>query len=279
VLVAHLENRRVEAVGAQRGADFVCSGCGAPVILRRGRKVVAHFAHRPSAAGTARTAETRGHLQAKRLLHDALRARGLRAEAEFATEQVAWDRRADVMVWSPGSRLPVAIEFQHSTIGIPELEVRAQTYARAGIAQLWVPFLRPDAFTRAELAVHGTRIVERYPVRLHELWMYGMAPERAFWMFDPDTQTFWNARFGDHRLMNREAIWYEMGAVKRYTRGGERRSRRYRSLRLAGPWSATELRLRTVARPAHRTEWFEWPECRVATFVGSRDEVCRSAVR
>lgn len=120
--------------------------------------------------------QTRGHLQAKRLLLDALRARGLRAEAEFATEQVAWDRRADVMVWSPGSRLPVAIEFQHSTIGIPEIEMRAQTYARAGIAQLWVPFLRPDALERAEPSERGTRIVERYPIRLHELWMYAWRP-------------------------------------------------------------------------------------------------------
>lgn len=169
MLVAHLDDRRIEAAGARRGAGFVCPGCGAPVILRRGRKVVAHFAHRPSASCTARTAESRAHLQAKRLLLDAFRARGLRAEAEFATEQVAWDRRADVMVWSPDSKRPVAIEFQHSAIGIPELEARARTYARAGIAQLWVPFLRPDALAKAEPSERDACVVERYPVRLHEL--------------------------------------------------------------------------------------------------------------
>jgi hypothetical protein len=86
-------------------------------------------------------------------------------------------------------------------------------------------------------------------------------------MFDAGTRSFWKARFSDHQLKTREAIWHEMGAVNRYTRGGEHRLRRYRTLHLAGPWAVAELRLRTVARPAQRTEWFEWPECRVATLA------------
>jgi hypothetical protein len=119
-------------------------------------------------------------------------------------------------------------------------------HAGTGIAQLWVPFLRSHALARA--AERSRRIVERDPGWLHELWMYGMAPERAFWMFYPEAKTFWNPGFGDHRLMTREATWYEMGAVKRYAPGGDRHSRRYRTLHLAGPWNAAELQMRTVAR-------------------------------
>lgn len=43
--------------------------------------------------------------------------------------------------------------------------------------------------------------------------------------------------------MSKEALWYEMGAVKRYHQGGARRSRRFRTLYLQGPWPAEALRL------------------------------------
>ena len=41
---------------------------------------------------------------------------------------------------------------------------------------------------------------------------------------------FWAARFADEMLMTREALWYENGVDKKYSRGGERRSRRFRRL-------------------------------------------------
>lgn len=150
MLLAWLDGGRVDAKQARRGAEFECPDCQAPVILRRGRKVVAHFAHRPKATCTSHSGETRAHLEAKRLLMDAFVARRLRAEVEFSQDPVPYDRRTDVMVWAPDSGTPVAIELQHSRVSPAELEARARSYAAAGVAQIWVPFLRHHASRSAD---------------------------------------------------------------------------------------------------------------------------------
>jgi len=267
MLIAHLNGERVDAELARRDDAFCCPVCREVVILRRGRKVVAHFAHRPRARCVARTGETRAHLEAKRVLLDSFRTRGLRAEAEYATTEVAEDRRADIMVWSPGSDIPLAIELQHSRITVPELEKRAQSFARAGIGQLWVPFLDEGSLRRAEPIAPGRVRIERYPTPFHMLWMAALVGAAGLWMYQPVACKFWRADFTDHMLMTKEAIWYEMGALKQYRQGGERRSRRFRTLYLKGPWSPADLRLRIFRRHADASEWFNWPDARVATFV------------
>ena len=267
MLIAWSDGRRVDAIWAQRGADFRCPDCQAPVILRRGRKVVAHFAHRPQATCISHGGETRAHLEAKRLLLDAFLARGLRAEAEFSKDPVPYDRRADLMVWAPDSGTPVAIELQHSRASPADLETRARSYAAAGVAQIWVPFLRRCPGLSAECTDDGAMRIPRYSVQLHDLWMQGMAAEAGLWMYDPADKMFWAARFADQMLMTRETLWYEMGVEKRYSRGGERRSHRFRTLLLRGPWAASQLRLRITTRLAEQTAWFNWPAATLATFV------------
>jgi len=157
---------------------------------------------------------------------------------------------SQVEVWSPGWRRPVAIKFR-SAFPHSKRSVRLTRVLASGNygCRSCVPTRWPGRNLRARHAHHRT--LSRPAARI--------APS-AFWMFDPETRTFWSSGFGDHRLMTREAIWYEIGAVKRYTRGGERRSRRYRTMHLAGPWTAAELRLRTVVCSAHRTVWFDWPD-------------------
>lgn len=86
-------------------------------------------------------------------------------------------------------------------------------------------------------------------------------------MYDPLDKMFWAARFSDEMLMTREALWYENGVEKKYSRGGERRSRRFRTLLLRGPWAASQLRLWITSRPAEQTAWFKWPAAPIATFV------------
>ncbi len=267
MLIAELNGERIDAAVAHRETAFRCPICRELVILRRGRKVVAHFAHKPRATCIAKTGETRAHLEAKRVLLNALKARALRVEAEYVTVGAAEDRRADLMVWSPASGIPVAIELQHSRIPIPELEARAASFARARIAQLWVPFLdEPSLDTAVHLETGGLK-VDRYPIPLHVLWMSGLVGENALWMYQASTQRFWHARFRDHMLMTKETLWYEMSAIKRYRRGGERRSRRFRTLYLQGPWSAENLRLSLFRRAADASAWFRWPKAQLATFV------------
>lgn len=267
MLIADANGQRVDAGTAQRDTAFRCPVCREQVILRRGRKVVAHFAHKPRATCIARVGETRAHLEAKRVLFDAFKARGLSVEVEYATVDVGEDRRADVMVWSPGSGTPVAIELQHSRIGIPELEARAGSFARSGIAQLWVPFLDETSMAAAEQISPSTLKIERYPIPLHVLWMSGLVGNEGLWMYQPALRQFWRASITDHMLMTKEALWYDMGVIKRYHQGGERRSRRFRTLYLNGPWPAENLRLSLFHRSANATSWFRWPDARLATFV------------
>ncbi len=83
MLVAEHQDARVEAALAQRGPSYTCPECKGIVILKQGRKVIWHFAHKPPTDCRWATGETLAHLQAKKLVRDALVARGLRAEVEY----------------------------------------------------------------------------------------------------------------------------------------------------------------------------------------------------
>ena len=111
------------------------------------------------------------------------------------TIEVAEDRRADAMVWSPGSGTPLAIELQHSRIAVLDLERRAHSFARAGIAQLWVPFLDESSLQRAEITRSETVTIDRYPIPFHMLWMAGLVGDEGLWMYQPGARKFWRARF------------------------------------------------------------------------------------
>src|SRR3954464_4411013 len=124
MLVAEQNGLRIEASVAQRGGTFNCPQCKGILIFKPGRKVISHFAHKPPTDCTWARGETRAHLEAKLLVGIALKARGLRAELECVQEGLSGDRRADVLVWSPNGRR-LAIELQHTPIGLDEIEKRA----------------------------------------------------------------------------------------------------------------------------------------------------------
>lgn len=46
MLVASLDDVRIDAVVAQRGPEYRCPKCKGLVILKKGRKVIDHFAHK-----------------------------------------------------------------------------------------------------------------------------------------------------------------------------------------------------------------------------------------
>jgi hypothetical protein len=77
-------------------------------------------------------------LEAKALLCQGLRARGYDARVEWITA----GQRIDVAVLLHNRTL--AIELQHSTIDLGELQRRVAGYAAQGIPQIWVPFLQGD---------------------------------------------------------------------------------------------------------------------------------------
>lgn len=268
MLVAALDRERIEADVAERGLAYVCSKCRRPVILKRGRIKIAHFAHKPPTDCMWASGETLAHLGAKKLFRDAFRSRGLRAELEVVIPSLPNDRRADVMIWSP-SNLRVAIELQHSSIGIEAIEKRAYSYAREGIAQAWVPFLRESLWKRAERrrgGHDGNIFVDKYPARPFERWAHGFHSGHL-WFYDPRNTVLWCGHFDDHEIWVEESSWYDDGGDERHAGGFYRVSKRWKRLTLWGPYSLGQVKVKIVRRREWHTDRYNMPSGRVARFV------------
>lgn len=268
MLVAKLNGHRVEATGAARGLGYRCPGCEGDLVLKQGPIVIAHFAHKPPTSCEWASAETIAHLQAKRLMANALRGRGLKAEVEFIVDTLPGDRRADVMTWRPDGQM-VAIEFQHTPISLSEIERRAFSYARANIAQIWIPFLNSTAWrkgTRAE----GGYSVRRYSPQSFEKWVHGLHAGYGMWMYDPKEQHFWHARLHPHEVYVEESSWYGEGGEERSAGGYYRTSKRYRDLALRGPFQLDAVRISLNTRFASSLPPHRWPAGKIGYFTKPR---------
>ena len=80
MLVALSEGARITAAAAQRGGEFRCPSCGKELILKKGQVVIHHFAHKPPIVCDWARGETLAHLEAKRIVHEALTARFARED-------------------------------------------------------------------------------------------------------------------------------------------------------------------------------------------------------
>ena len=268
MLTALQGGARIDAAAAERGGRFACPSCRGEMILKRGAIRIAHFAHRPPVVCDWARGETSAHLQAKATLRDAFAARGLRVEVEWEVPALSGDRRADVMLWSPAGRR-VAIELQHTGIGLPEIEARTRAYAEAGIAVLWVPFLRPQALGEAverSAGEEGDRFVEKYPARPWELWVYGLGGGEV-WLYDAIGQALWRGRFARHRMYAAPAAWYRRSGDEVRAGGRWRLSKRWRELTLWGPNDPADLRIRVLRRQRESIGAFDYPACEVALFT------------
>ena len=265
MLVSIMGDDRIDAAIAVRGPDFRCPGCKGIVILHKGRKVIAHFKHKPPTDCTWAKGETKAHLEAKRILFDALTGRGHKAQIECVIPALPGDRRADVVASSPKGQ-QVAIELQHTPIGLDEIERRAFSYAREGIAQIWVPFVRPSVWKNGK-KIGKMWFVERYAARPFERWIHGLNMKCGMWMYDPDRKVFWLGRLKEHEIYVEETRWYAEGGEENYGGGYSRTSKLFKELTLEGPYEAGELLITINSRSAFRTKTYNWPAGYLARFV------------
>lgn len=266
MLVALCNENRTTAALATRGSDFHCPNCRKTLVLKKGRIIVHHFAHKPIIDCEWAAGETLAHLEAKQLVFNALSNRGLRAELEFSVDTMPGDRRADVMTWSPTGRM-IAIELQHTSISAEDIGARAFAYARAGIAQMWIGFLPAAALAAAKQKDDGTWIIRRYAPRQFERWIASFAPKSGCWMYEPQSGCFWLARFQKHEIHTDEAIWYSAGGIENYREGYSRDSRKFRDLILRGPLRIEDLRLVLSRRRQFANSAGNWPAGMVANMV------------
>lgn len=268
MLVAALAGGRVEADVAERGQVYLCPQCERPVTLKRGQIRIAHFAHKPPTDCSWAQGETLAHLEAKKRICGAFASRGLRAEVEYVVPSLPSYRRADVMIWSP-SNVRVAVELQHTSISIDEIEKRAFSYARAGVAQVWVPFLRPFIWREAEqleAGKDGDFFIRKYPARPFERWVHEFhCPD--FWFYDPSARVLWRGRFEDHYLWVNESRWYNDSGEEVHGGGHRRYSRRWKELTLWGPYALDQVRIKIARRKELGSDRYYMPPGRLARFV------------
>lgn len=195
MLVAHLAGHRVEAASAERGQAFVCPKCSGLVILKRGRIVTAHFAHKPPVVCSWGSGESGAHLEAKRAICDALRARGLTADVEMIVPSLAGDRRADVLVIGPGGQR-VAIEVQRTPLSFDAIEARTRAYMAAGIAVIWVAMIPKGRLDEAERGPSEI-LVKRYAAKEFERWAHGFHMGQL-WFWDVDAKALRQGKLKKH---------------------------------------------------------------------------------
>jgi hypothetical protein len=282
MLVAISGGQRVEARDAVQLAEYHCAHCGAPVVPRQSKSSGGVFAHRRRSSCRWSHAESQDHQSAKLALRDAIAPRCLRTELEW---EVPWlerplesvedlpadhgsERRADLVVWSPTNR-PIAIELQHSAITVKHLERRAFSYAGAGVAQIWLPFLAAEVVATAVErpgGKDGNLHVARYPAPRWQRWLHGYN-FGELWFFDGGRAALWYGHFSPHYATDLpdspEKNLNDTQDVLEYRRP----SRRSRELTLWGPYRAEELRIDLGYRAAAELGGYRYPAGPTARFV------------
>lgn len=126
----------VAADTAKRQTAYWCPGCHAPVRLKKGQVMIAHFAHQANeACATFSEGETAEHLLGKQQLAAWFAAAGYSVQIEARLPAI--HQRPDVLV-QLGDGQPLALEFQCSPIAIDRLAQRTQGYRSHGYRVLWL---------------------------------------------------------------------------------------------------------------------------------------------
>lgn len=139
LIAATSTGTRIEASHETPRVNYSCPECQTDVIVRKGKKVVPHFAHR--AKGKCQSAgESWRHLAAKRMLGDGFRAMGYNVAFEESHSQGR--RRVDVAVTltaTSGEQFRIAVEVQDSPISVDEIKRRIGLDRQAGFfCTVWV---------------------------------------------------------------------------------------------------------------------------------------------
>lgn len=211
--------------------------------------------------------ETQQHLAAKRALALALGARGLNVALEVEVLSDEGDRRADVLVEHPRTKLQIAIEVQHSPLDLDAIQRRTRAYCAAGVAVIWVPTL--DRAT-LDLRPIGDRLwaIERYSIPAWQRFAAAYHDLLWFWM----EGSLWRGWLDD--------AWVAAPTRDPYAGDGWKRSQRWAGLTLQGPFAPEALRIQTSSKIAEPHETFTLPMGPTARFVvdGERSAIAAPAM-
>ncbi|HGN1705466.1 MULTISPECIES: competence protein CoiA [unclassified Providencia] len=129
-----LGDRIVAKEAVKKGVRYFCPECHSEVILKQGKVLTAHFAHKPPVSCYYGSGESEQHRRAKEEISKALQ---FWEDTEYVEiEKSFGDVRADI--YAVIRNVKVAIEIQKSTL-TPEIIVkRTEAYTKKGIYILWI---------------------------------------------------------------------------------------------------------------------------------------------
>lgn len=216
---------------ATKGPIYHCPGCGQEVVLKQGRRVIHHFAHKPPVSCSWAAGETLLHLRAKEAFYAFFKAKEIPVEIELplASKRL----RADVHVTGKNGK-PIVFELQHSSITPDEIEKRSSLYFQQGITLIWLPLFRPGKLNGEPRK--GGIVVKRYTPKPFERWLHGFNFGQI-WYFDPENVRLWHGKFDKSVIDVPVSEWYETGGNLVSVGGYERISKRWKELTLTGPFS------------------------------------------
>jgi len=248
MLVASLDGNPVEADVAIKGHEYMCPRCKETVILKQGRIVIPHFAHKAKDLCRYAVGETMAHYKAKLFFRDSFRMRGWTATIETEVDCLPGDRRADVLVTMPNQR-KFAIELQHTKISDKEIEDRTFSYHRANLGVIWVSFLKKSTTSDAkESRRHDALFVEQYTAPPWERWAHGYHFGKL-WFYNPDDNTLWHGRLEPHDIYREERTWYDEYGNEN-SAGGYWKSTKWKELTLRGPYNIDSMGVKSSLRKA-----------------------------
>ncbi|MGE3692547.1 MAG: competence protein CoiA [Novosphingobium sp.] len=264
MLVALHQETRVDAWGATKGLPYHCPNCKAEVILKQGRIVIHHFAHKPPTVCAWATGETREHLLAKKVIRDAFRAKGYQADYEVEVLSGGGDRRADVLITN-GKGARVAVEVQHTPILYDAMERRTGGYVAARTPVIWMGILSSKMKDAADTIKSGLQI-EQYVIRPWEKWAHAYY-FKELWYIDPHDETLWKGVFSDYLIDVESTSWYNEYGEEQSAGGFSRISKKWKTLTLTGPVPVSTANIAVKWRKAWESKVFSLPGGSFAHFT------------
>lgn len=261
MLMALLDEVRVLARDSDKGSTYLCPECRREVTLKKGRKVIHHFAHKPPTSCTYATGETAAHMKSKLDFHDHFISLGLPSRVEAPVSFNGIRSRADVYVATTKKGIPAALEIQHTNISLDEIERRTQNYNKLGVAVGWIPLLDLDKHDVIYDSPKGW-IIKQYAPKPFEIWIHGFNYGRV-WYYEHKENTLWEGVFSPYMIEVPHSEWYETGGNHVSVGGYSRYSKRWRTLTLSGMYDLNGVEFSIAKREAKTLGIYNFPECQM----------------
>lgn len=244
MLVALQGTVRTHAASASKGPTYHCPGCRQEVTLKKGVKVVHHFAHKPPVSCAWAAGETLAHLGAKNLFLNHFAAQGYEADVEYPIGS----QRADVhVVGSNGTQY--VFEMQHQPITSEEIAARTDAYFQAGAVVTWLPLIDIAKMAPKAKKTADGYVIERYTPKPFERWLHGFH-FKELWFVDASTGMLWRGQFDAAMLDVPYSEWHVSGGGTESAGGYTRFSKRWRKLTLVGPYPLGSITFGRQSRAA-----------------------------